>query len=380
VVNYNFIFIFLYYNIKEEYNKILNIMGVNWSKTSDLKPDNIKDKRFNLLNELFDDKMIKKFNIRRWTYYKRFNKIVEDPRELKNFMHTLKTISDNRENKDKIYKKIVKLHDILSKVDVDSENYSQNKKTKLEELNKRILSILENKTNSDIDSSKVGQKNEILKDMTEKFVGGSSTNYLDDYSDKLERISDDKKTSDTTKISKYKTVLNDIENIINPAKTLTITREDKILFIIITFIIRLICIKLVEWSINMNYSNNFINSYILYTIIYLIILFIILCIVNITYNYNINAVIYGNTGFSTLANSLYYFYIIPGASFSRNNRLFIHSILLIIFSLIPIGLKSNNSEDNDIDYDNTQKNKTINMISNYTFAVWIFTSIIAMNY
>lgn len=355
-------------------------MGVNWSKTSDLKPDNIKDKRFNLLNELFDDKMIKKFNIRRWTYYKRFNKIVEDPRELKNFMHTLKTISDNRENKDKIYKKIVKLHDILSKVDVDSENYSQNKKTKLEELNKRILSILENKTNSDIDSSKVGQKNEILKDMTEKFVGGSSTNYLDDYSDKLERISEDKKTSDTTKISKYKTVLNDIENIINPAKTLTITREDKILFIIITFIIRLICIKLVEWSINMNYSNNFINSYILYTIIYLIILFIILCIVNITYNYNINSVIYGNTGFSTLANSLYYFYIIPGASFGRNNRLFIHSILLIIFSLIPIGLKSNNSEDNDIDYDNTQKNKTINMISNYTFAVWIFTSIIAMNY
>ena len=129
----------------------------------------------------------------------------------------------------------------------------------------------------------------------------------------------------------------------------------------------------------MNYSNNFINSYILYTIIYLIILFIILCIVNITYNYNINSVIYGSTGFSTLANSLYYFYIIPGASFSRNNRLFIHSILLILFSLIPIGLKSNN-DDNKIDYDYTEKRKTINMISNYTFAVWIFTSIIAMNY
>jgi hypothetical protein len=154
----------------------------------------------------------------------------------------------------------------------------------------------------------------------------------------------------------------------------------KILFIIITFIIRLISIKLVEWSINMNYSNNFINSYILYTIIYLTILFIIFCIVNITYNYNINSVMYGTTGFSTLANSLYYFYIIPGASFSRNNRLFIHSILLIVFSLIPIGLKSNNNDNNDIDYDYNEKRKTINMISNYTFAVWIFSSIIAMNY
>ena len=354
-------------------------MGVNWSKTSDLKPDNIKDERYNILNELFDDKMIKKFNVRRWTYYKRFNKIVDDPRELKNFMHTLKKIGENREQKDKIYKKIVKLHDILSKVDVNSENYSQNKKNKLEELNKRILSILENKTNNNIDTSKISQKNEALKDITDKFVGGSNTKYLDDYSNKLEKISDNKNTSDTTKISKYKTVLNDIENIVNPAKTLNITREDKILFIIITFIIRLICIKLVEWSINMNYSNNFINTYILYTIIYLIILFIILCIVNITYNYNINSVIYGSTGFSTLANSLYYFYIIPGASFSRNNRLFIHSILLIIFSLIPIGLKSNN-DDNEIDYDYAEKRKTINMISNYTFAVWIFTSIIAMNY
>ena len=353
-------------------------MGVNWSKTSDLKPDDIKTERYNILNELFDDKMIKKFNIRRWTYYKRFNKIIDDPRELKNFMHTLKQISENRQQKDKIYKKIVKLHDILSKVDVNSENYSQNKKNKLEELNKRILSILENKTNNNLESNKISQKNEVLKDITDKFVGGS-TKYLDDYSNKLETISDNKNTSDTTKISKYKTVLNDIENIVNPTKTLNITREDKILFIIITFIIRLICIKLVEWSVNMNYSNNFINSYILYTIIYLIILFIILCIVNITYNYNINSVIYGSTGFSTLANSLYYFYIIPGASFSRNNRLFIHSILLIIFSLIPIGLKSNN-DDNEIDYDYTEKRKTINMISNYTFAVWIFTSIIAMNY
>jgi len=353
-------------------------MGVNWSKTSDLKPDNIKSERYNILNELFDDKMIKKFNVRRWTYYKRFNKIIDDPRELKNFMHTLKKISVNREQKDKIYKKIVKLHDILSKVDIDSENYSQNKKNKLEELNKRILSILEDKTNNNLESNKISQKNEVLKDMTDKFVGGG-TNYLDDYSDKLEKISDNKNTSDSTKISKYKTVLNDIKTIVNPTKTLDITREDKILFIIITFIIRLICIKLVEWSINTNYSTNFINSYILYTIIYLIILFIILCIVNITYNYNINSVIYGSTGFSTLANSLYYFYIIPGASFSRNNRLFIHSILLIMFSLIPIGLKSNN-DDNEIDYDYTEKRKTINMISNYTFAVWIFTSIIAMNY
>ena len=352
-------------------------MGVNWSKTSELKPNNIKDERYNILNELFDDKIIKKFNVRRWTYYKRFNKIIDDPRELKSFMYTLKKIGENREYKDNIYKKIVKLHDILSKVDVDSDNYSQNKKNKLEELNKRILSILENKTNDNIDSSKINQKNEIIKEMTDKFVGGS-TKYLDNYSDKLEKISENKNISDNTKISKYKTVLNDIENIVNPTKTLNITREDKILFIIITFIIRLICIKLVEWSINMNYSDNFINSYILYTIIYLTILFIIFCIVNITYNYNINSVMYGTTGFSTLANSLYYFYIIPGASFSRNNRLFIHSILLIIFSLIPIGLKSKN--DNNIDYDYNEKRKTINMISNYTFSVWIFTSIIAMNY
>lgn len=355
-------------------------MGINWSKTSDLKPDDIKDEKINILNDLFDDKMIKKFNIRRWIYYKRFDKIVSNPKELKKFMYTLKKIIETREEKDKVYKRIVKLYDILTKVDVDSPDYTTLKKTQLEDLNKRILSILENKTDDNVDSSMIIEKNEALKKITDKFVGGKNTNYLDNYAEKLEKINDNKNISNNTKISKYKTVLDEIDTVINPAKTLNITREDKILFIIITFILRLITIYLVEWSINMNYANNFINSYILYTIIYLVLLLIIFCIVNITYNYNINSVIYGNTGFSTLANSLYYFYIIPGASFSRNNRLFVHSLLLIIFTIIPISLKSEKSSNNNIDYDYVEKKKTINMISNYTFAVWIFTSIIAMNY
>ena len=80
---------------------------------------------------------------------------------------------------------------------------------------------------------------------------------------------------------------------------------------------------------------------------------------DITYNYNINSVIYGNTGFSTLANSLYYFYIVPGASFQRNMRLIIHSLLMMIFLIIPYSLKTN--ENNNIDYDYLKKKKTSNL-------------------
>lgn len=101
-------------------------------------------------------------------------------------------------------------------------------------------------------------------------------------------------------------------------------------------------------------------------------------LVNITYNYGTNDIIYGNTGFSFLANSLYYFYLIPGGNFKRNGRIFIHSIFIIIFCLIPIVLKP--KKDNNIDYDFKKKREVINLINKYTFVVWIFTSIVAINY
>jgi len=361
------------------------------SRTTDLEPEDATvNKSINILSGLLDDNFIKKINPRRFIYYKKFINSLNDKEGLRRFMYTLKKIKDNKDSNDKVYKKIVNLTDKLAKIDVDTPDYNSAKKAKLKTISDRVLSILTSKTNKYNDSDK---KDDLLKEITNSFVdnngikGGAkntditiddSYDYLDKYSRKIEKILDNKTDKEDTKISKYKDILNEIDTVIDPIKTLKVTREDKILFIVISFIIRIISIAIVNWTINNNNINTFEKGILLYSSIYLLLMFIIAMIVNITYKYGTNDIMYGNTGFSFFANSLYYFYFIPGGDFKRNGRIFIHSLFIIIFTLIPFVLKP--KDDNNIDYDFRKKREVINLINKYTFVVWIFTSILAINY
>jgi membrane-associated HD superfamily phosphohydrolase len=361
------------------------------SRTSDLEPEDATVKKsINILSGLLDDKFIKNISPRRYIYYQKFINSLNDKEGLRRFMYTLKKIKDNKDSNDKLYKKIVNLTDQLAKINLDTPNYNSAKKEKLKLISDRVLRILKDKTNKYSDTD---NKDELIEDITTSFlnnnekVGGAintdntiddSNDYLDKYSRKIENILNNKTDKEETKISKYKDILNEIDNVVDPIKTLNITKEDKILFIILTFIIRIITLTIVNWTINNNNINTFENAIILYSFIYLLLIFIIVMIVNITYKYGTNDVMYGNTGFSFLANSLYYFYLIPGGDFKRNGRIFIHSLFLIIFSLIPLVLKP--KQDNKIDYDFKKKREVINLVNRYTFVVWIFTSIVAINY
>lgn len=358
-------------------------MDTYWNRTTDLVPNDVDRKRLevsNILSSLLDDKMIKKINPRRFLYYKRYVKTLKDPEVLKKFMYLLKKIKENTKFKDDLYKKIFNLYSKLSYVDTTNTNYLEEKKEKLKNLSEKISKILISKTEDKIKGIK---QTETIQSMANMFkYGGANTDdskdYLDKISRKIENIKENINDKETTKIYKYKDILNELDVTINPLKSLEVTKEDRIIFILITFLIRLFSITIVEWSLHSNYINNFQYAFILFTIIYIVLLSILFIIVNITFNYNSNDVLYGNTGFSLLANTLYYFYIVPGANFSRNARLFVHVILLLIFNLIPIALKS--SENNDINYNYVKKKETIDLLSKYTLVVWIFTSIVALNY
>tara|TARA_B000000437_G_scaffold80435_1_gene58469 strand:- start:2970 stop:4076 length:1107 start_codon:yes stop_codon:yes gene_type:complete len=366
--------------------------NINWSNTKDLVPNDANNinRKPNFLSQminLIDDKVLEKMSPRRFIYYKKFINALDNPEGLKKFMFLLKNIETKKDSVEKKFKKIVKLHEKLSFIDTENPEYTSLKKKKLEELNNLVLKILKSKTD-DLDTDK-NEKDEILENMLNSFTnnkekneitGGGDNDYLQNFSKKIENIVSNNTINDDTKLSKYRDILNEVDTTINPTKTLDINKEDKILFIVITFIIRLISLSIVNWAINTNYINNFSNAIFLYSIIYIIILFIICSLVNISYNYTTNSILYGNTGFSFLANSLYYFYIIPGASIKRNGRLFIHCIFLLIFTIIPFSLQSSENDNNNIDYDYTKKKEAINLLSNYTLVIWIFTSIIAINY
>lgn len=360
-------------------------MDTYWNRTTDLVPNNVKSKHLEVssfLSSLLDDRMLKKINPRRFLYYKRYIKTLKNPEIIKKFMYLFKKIKENTDSKDVLYKKIINLHSKLSYIDTTNVNYLQEKKEKQKEISNKVSKMLISK----MDNKKEGIKQ---TDNIEKMVnifqqGGTNTDdskdYLDKISRKIENINEKSGDKESVKIYKYKDILNELDVTINPLKSLEVTKEDRIIFILITFIIRLVSITIVEWSLHSNYINNFQYAFILYTIIYLIILSIIFIIINITFNYNSQDVLYGNTGFSILANSLYYFYLVPGADLYRNARLFIHIILFILFNFIPLALKSSTTEDSNIDYNYVKKKETIDLLSKYTFVVWIFTSIVALNY
>lgn len=366
-----------------------------FSSTYDLKPSDAKIKKsINIFSALIDDNVLEKINPRRFIYYKRFANSLGDPEGIRKFMYTLNKIAENRDSNDKIYKKIINLTNKISRIDTDAKDYNSQKNAKLKDLSTKVYKIINDKVNNYYED-KINNNN-IVKELTNVHLqnttlGGAipiksneivddSKDYLDNYSKKIENILENKKDSDDTKMLKYKDLLNEIDNVVNPTKTLSISKEDKILFILITFIIRIISLNIVYWSLNTNYINSFQNAFILYVVIYLIILFILTILINITYNYSNNAILYGNTGFSILANALYYFYIIPGGDLKRNARLIIHTLFMIIFMFIPQILKSSSDKDNNIDYNYMKRKKTINLLNKYTFVVWIFTSIIAINY
>lgn len=354
-------------------------------KTTDLKPDNISKNKFTdkLLSYLvLPDKTVKNLNPRRYAYYKRYTKILEkDPNVLKKFMYSLKNIEDNAIEEDKQFNKLVSLYDKLTRddnIDIKKENAV--------ELSKKIKNLLQKKFSEKFDS---GSNEELLEDISNiynidksggKLIKGGGKDNLYNYSEKLYNVDKDNNLKEKEKLNKYNNILNEIDDIVNPTKSLNVNKEDKILFVVITFIIRLISLTIVEWSLNTSYISTLQNMFILYTAIYIILLLLIVVIVNITYNYNTSSVLNDKTGFSMLANVLYYFYIIPGETIKRNGRILVHILFILLFASIPIILKSSKESDNNLDYDYKKIKDAKNLLNKYSFVSWIFTSIIALNY
>ena len=90
--------------------------------------------------------------------------------------------------------------------------------------------------------------------------------------------------------------------------------------------------------------------------------------------------LFTNLSLATLPNLLYYFYI----HFNGYNRLILHIIILSILMLIPFILsldkKFTEQYDANISFDYKKKAEIYNSISNFSFVIWILTSVIAFKF
>jgi hypothetical protein len=197
----------------------------------------------------------------------------------------------------------------------------------------------------------------------------------------LDRIREDTNKSDSDKAEELKKEIDDIEGDgIMSIKRLEVSREDRLVFIGLTFLLRIVVLTLIEWSLNTNFILTFTNAFLLYICVYSILFVIIIIIVNITYNYPIMDLYTGNHGiFTSMASSLYYFYLIPGSESKHLVRLGVHLGFIIFLTMIAILIKGNEEKNNEgLNYDYAVKRNIKRVINDFTMLLWIFTSIIAM--
>ena len=278
--------------------------------------------------------------------------------------------------------------------ETQTQEEKKQKKDILENANKLYKKIKENKYDDDTEDKlrgnlalHYGMNN--LGNLTENILKNDN-----DHSDKFERdknsmeefIDDYYKAhsqkSKTEVASSLQKALDKFDTSpTNVLETIKITREDRLIFIFVSFFIRYITILMVQWCIDINIIKDFYQGFLLYAVIYNILFWFIVMLVNIN---NITPVSYMNTETSIggLQNMFYYFYM----GTNGISRLLTHSILIILLLLIPILLNIHHKKDDTSDEEDIgtlsyeDRKKLTKTLSLFTIFIWVLTSLIAIKY
>jgi hypothetical protein len=272
---------------------------------------------------------------------------------------------------------IARLKALKEKVIEETSKIAQSTREEVEkEINEKRALINEKKSSNETAKN---NSNERAKDIREDYEKkkGSPLHY---FKGELKKINEKNDQIDI-KASKLKDVIDEIENNeFSNIEQLKISKSDRLVFIGVTFLVRLITLVLIDWALNTNYVVSFTQAYVLYVVLYCIFIMLIIVIVNMTYNYPLYKLYNGDHGiFSAIASSMYYFYLIPGNMVWESARFIIHFTLIIFLTVIAIMIKSNETtEDNILNYDYTERKNIRRALSNFTLLLWFFTSVVSM--
>lgn len=237
---------------------------------------------------------------------------------------------------------------------------------------KQILANLEN----DNSREKENYLTKIHK-LKEKFNNDS---LLVNYRDRLKAVLDAPTGDDKLKAQKLQDIIYEIEdNEATSINVLQLSKQDILVFIGLTFLIRLISLQIIDWALTSNFVVSFPQAYSLYIGIYCILILLILVIVNLTYNFSIYKLYTDKHGlFTQLAGALYYFYIVPGNTWPAILRIAVHLMLIIFITVVSLFIAYRQNDDNELNYDYSEKKRIRRALSNTTIVIWIFSSIVAL--
>ena len=358
----------------------------------------------NLSSLVIPDSVVRKFNPTRFNFYIKFINGLKDPETLYKFLYTL---NDAKIYNDEMQEKISKIAKGLQTIsDKDRAKVIENLKQLLDnDKYEKLFSIIKNYQKDKKITGGVKLTEEDIPNATEKYhinkplapmkmfldqinkvapllYTKSKTN-IDEIINKNDGTGKDKELKEEAipiDVNKLKGIYQTFQKIprISPDRV-EINMADRGVFIGVTFAIRMISLSLIYWCLNSNLINNFKTAFIYYCIIYMIFFLFIIALVNVIFYYPITE-LFSNFSLSTIPSLLYYFYI----HFNGYNRLILHIIILSILMLIPFILsldkKFTEQYDANISFDYKKKAEIYNSISNFSFVIWILTSVIALKF
>jgi len=410
-------------NVKEPVKRsLMDELKYKFSYLNDLKPDNAKS--LVQSNNIVDDNFVHKINPTRFAFYQEFiREIQKNPELLKKIIYENKMIKHKKEDEDKMIENIVNNLEGLYRIPEKTTDYIADKNKKMDDENNNIVNqlkkiILHGET---LDSGFEYQENsptiqnnkkEILE---QTFVGGQEGTKLDTmkqnmemeknkefetyddniqkmetkfkdgavlkkFSKKLSEVNDDEKLSGNDKAMKLKDIVSDIENDkFTTINSLNISKDDRLLFIGVTFLIRLVSLGIIDWSLSTNFVTSFTSAFILYIMIYSLFILLILIMVNVQYQVPISELYNSEHSlFTAISGSMYYFYMRPGYFFSSITRFIAHLGIMASITTIAILIKDKDQHKGNLNYNYAEKKRIRKSVHNFTLLMWVFTSSLAM--
>ena len=187
------------------------------------------------------------------------------------------------------------------------------------------------------------------------------------YQQKLDEISSIEKSKDNR--DKNKALDDLVEEVdshpIFSPKFESVSMTDRIIFIAMTFIIRGLSLFLIDWGLNSHMINSFNSAFLYYIIIYFCIFLVWILLVNA-----------GEDGKNLFFRMLFYY---VNWDAHGPGRILVHG--LVQFMLLPVPfIVKDRVVGKSPTWTYEQRRATYRVLSNFTFFIWVLTSVIALRY
>jgi hypothetical protein len=184
--------------------------------------------------------------------------------------------------------------------------------------------------------------------------------------DEIEAIDSNKQQTAREKNKALNEVVEEVDThpIYNP-RFEKVSMTDRIIFISLTFILRGLSLFLIDWGLNSHMINSFNSAFLYYIIVYFCIFFVWIMLVNA-----------GEDGKNLFFRMLFYY---VNWDAHGPGRILVHSGVQLMLLPVPFVVKDR-VVGKAPTWTYEQRRSTYRVLSNFTFFIWVLTSVIALRY